>query len=298
MKYANVLMSSTDTHKDRLANMVTRSDRNKWAESLEPVIRSSSPFPISYDVCATQGADFSEYTYTEFAGGIYVSTQSMDINTRIMLEASKWKGDTKDTAEKWTGIIKDKYELDEPEGDYPEKVLFMPANNCLDLISLEALSRALHENQDIRVKPHPLIDKEANKSLAIKAGWNRMIPQSASGMKYLQNSKEIYAASCSELSLIGALLGKKVHNIGNFFNESEGAYFPMTRAMFLSKDQRDTVLRMVSCEFSGIIFPWHTEAQVAHRIKSFFDKSLELREIHSPVHVRVPKRPPQQGAPK
>lgn len=297
MKYANVLMSAPDTHKDRLANVVKRSNRNNWAESLEQTIRAASPFPISYDVCATQGTNFSEYTYTEFAGGVYVCTQSIEINARIMAEAASWEGDTAETAEKWEAIIEDKYDLNDPEGEYPEKILFMPANNCLDLISLETLSRVCHEVEELKVKPHPLIDPEANKSLATKAGWHRMIPPSASGMKYLKNSKEIYAASCSELSVLGALLNKKVHNIGNFFNESSGAYYPMTRAMFLSEDQRDTILRMVSCEFSGIIFPWHTEEQVTERLNRFFTKSLELKRIHAPLHVRASQRPPQ-GAPK
>ena len=295
MKFANVLMSATDTHKERLGGQAVRSDRNAWAETLEPVIRASSPFPISYDVCSTQGPDFSEYTYTEFAGGVYVCSQSIDINTRLMAEAAQWEGDTSETADRWTEIIEDKYKLEAPVGEYPEKVLFMPANNCLELISLEALSRALHEQKDIMVKPHPLIDSIAEKSLGMKAGWNRMIPRSASGIEYLKNSKEVYAASCSELSLIGALLGKKVHNIGNFFSEAEGAYFSMTRPMFLSDDQRDTVLRMVSCEFSGIIFPWHTETEVKHRLDRFFEKTLELREIHSPLYIRSQKKPPQQG---
>lgn len=285
-------MSSQDTHKDRLGGQITRSNRNAWAEKLEPIIRSMSPFPITYDVCSTQPTNFSEYTYTEFAGGVYVATQSVEINARIMKEAAATECDTDSVAAEWEAIIQDKYELEDAPGDFPETVIFMPANNCLELISYETLSRVSHENDQVRVKPHPLIDPEANKTIASKVGWNKMIPPKSSGMQYLKNAKEIYAASCSELSILGALLGKKVHNIGVFFHEAEGAYYPMTRAMFLSEDQRDTVLRMAACEFSGLIFPWHTEDQVKDRLEKFFAKSLELREIHSPLHVRFPRKIP------
>lgn len=292
MKYANVLMSSQDAHNQRLGGQITRSDRNAWAETLEPTIRSMSPFPITYDVCSTQPANFSEYTYTEFAGGVYVSTQSIDINARIMAEAVTWEGDIGDLGERWESIIQDKYKLEESDQAFPERVIFMPANNCLELISYETLSRVTHEDDEVRVKPHPLIDQEANKTIASKVGWNKMISPKASGMQYLKNAKEIYAASCSELALLGALLGKKVHNIGVFFHEAEGAYYPMTRAMFLEKDQRDAVLRMAACDYSGLIFPWHTEAEVKDRLEKFFAKSLELREIYSPLHVRFPRKIP------
>lgn len=293
MKYSHVLMSSQDTHNERLGGQITRSDRNKWAEKLEPIIRAKSPYPITYDVCSTQPTNFSEYTYTEFAGGVYLSTQSIEINARIMDEASRTDGEVEHIGDLWKEIITDKYNLDETQAfDFPEIVVFMPANNCLELVSYEVLSRAVHEDDRVRVKPHPLIDEDANKAIASKVGWNKMIPPKASGMQYLKNSNEIYAASCSELAIIGALLDKKVHNLGVFFHEAEGAYYPMTRAMFLSSNQRDTVLRMAACDYSGLIFPWHSEQEATDRIDKFFAKSLEMRRIHSPLHVKFPRKVP------
>jgi hypothetical protein len=292
VKYANVLMSDTRTHDDRLVGKLERSDRNAWAEKLEPLIRKLSPFPISYDVTTTQPSNFSEYTYTEFAGGVYISTQSVDINCRLMNLAASEKCADLEIAEKWQSIIKDKYKLKEdPGADYPEKIVFLPANNCMELISFESLCRVVHEDDAARVKPHPLIDEGATKTIASKVGWNKMIPASRSGMEYLNSGQIVYSSSCSELCVLGAMLGKEVRNIGSFFHESEGAYYAMTREIFLSEDQRQVVLNMVSSKYSGVIFPWYTDDEIEERITAFFDKSLELRQQYSPLHVRVQKKP-------
>lgn len=298
MKYNEVLMSSADTHRQRLANMATRSDRNKWAENLEPIIRDISPFPISYDVTSVQPANFSEYTYTEFGGGVYILSQSVDINCRLMALAAKHGGgeELSQIEQNWKAIVKDKYNLEQSSmQEFPEKVVFTPANNCLDQISWEILCRAVHEDDSVMVKPHPIIDPEANKMLAQRVGWNKLIPKKESGMEYMLNSKEVYASSCSELSILAALFDKKVHNLGNFFHESEGAYYPITRQMFSSDDHKKEILSMMACDFSGLIFPWHNEEQVIKRVKAFFDKSLELRDMYSPLYVRFPRKPVDQN---
>ena len=92
---------------------------------------------------------------------------------------------------------------------------------------------------------------------------------------------------------LGAMLGKDVRNVGSFFHESEGAYYAMTREIFLAEDQRQAILNMASCQYSGIIFPWHTEEEVETRVQAFFDKSLELRRQYAPLHVRVHRKPIQ-----
>lgn len=281
--------------------MATRSDRNKWAESIEPIIRELSPFPISYDVTCVQPANFSEYTYTEFAGGIYILSQSVDINTRLMSLAYSSSPDSglSEIEKAWRSIVKDKYNLEQSSiGKFPEKIIFTPANNCLDQISWEVLCRAVHEDDSVMVKPHPIIDPEANKMIASRVGWNKMIPQKESGIEYMINSKEVYASSCSELSILAALFDKKVHNLGNFFHESEGAYYPITRQMFASDDYKKAILKMMACEFSGLIFPWHSEPEIKNRIKAFFDKTLELRGKYSPLYVRFPRKPIEQNGVK
>ena len=293
MRFANVLMSSPETHKDRLADMVTRSDRNKWAESMELLVRQKCPFPTSYDVAATQGTAFAEFTYTEFAGGIFITTQSIDINSRISKLSAEERGNTEGIEENWVKIIKDKYELHrEPEEDfeYPEAVCFTPANNAFDLMSWEIMCRASHDNNDLRIKPHPLCDGEGVMEMVKRVGWNKIIPRTHSGMDYLLNCSEAWTTSCSELTIIGALIGKRVHNMGNFFHEADGAYYPLTRAIFASENQKETTLNLAACEYSGLIFPWQSEEEIDRRITKFYAKALELREIYAPLYVKYPRK--------
>lgn len=292
MRYASDRMADGGTQNARLQGFLKRSDRNKWAESKETLIRELSPFPISYDVNCIQDTGFSEFTYTEFAGGIKLATQSTEINCRIMKEAVEANIDSdsnKEIEDKWKKIVKDKYDLITPEKDsWPEKVLFTPANNCLDLISWENLSRIIHEDDEVLVKPHPLIDDNALNHIAGRVGWNKIIPAKESGMEYMLQAKTIYNSSTSELTVLGALFDKEVVNIGNFFHEADGAYFPITREMFLSDSPKSAILAMVKDERSGLIFPWMSEEEIEARIKTFFDNSLKLRNMYGSLHVKFP----------
>ena len=292
MRFVNVLMSSPETHKDRLSDMVTRSSRNEWAESVEPLIRQRSPYPTSYDVAATQRTNFQEFTYTEFAGGALLTTQSIDVNTRLMQLAAHEGGDTTSILENWSKLLVDKYELhrEDEEFEYPERMIFTPANNAFDLISWETMCRVSHDNEDIRVKPHPLCDGEGVKQIVDRIGWNNLIPRTHSGMDYMLNSKEVWGTSCSELTVTAAMLGKKVHNVGNFFHEADGAYYPLTRELFTWEDQQQAVLNMAACEFSGLIFPWQSEEEIIMRIDKFYEKALEIRRAHKPMYVQYPRK--------
>jgi hypothetical protein len=291
MRFANVLMSSPETHKKRLADMVTRSERNQWAESMEPLIREMAPFPTSYDVAATQKTNFAEFTYTEFAGGVFLTSQSIDINTRLLNLALQEGGDTNPIEQNWPSMIVDKYELYKEEEDYiyPETMIFTPANNAFDLLSWETVCRVCHENDDVRVKPHPLCDADGVKQIVDRVGWNKIIPKGHSGMDYMINSSEVYGTSCSELTVTAALLGKKVRNVGNFFHEADGAYYSITREIFLNEDQQAAVLNMAACEFSGLIFPWQSEEEIKTRIAKHYEKALELRKAYSPLYVMYPR---------
>jgi hypothetical protein len=108
-------------------------------------------------------------------------------------------------------------------------------------------------------------------------------------MDYMINSSEVYGTSCSELTVTAALLGKKVRNVGNFFHEADGAYYSITREIFLNEDQQAAVLNMAACEFSGLIFPWQSEEEIKTRIAKHYEKALELRKAYSPLYVMYPR---------
>ena len=295
MKFANDRMTDPVLQQERLHHL-TRSDRNAWGEQQEELIRDLCPFPISYDVNANQPTNFSEYSYTEFAGGMKLCTQSIDINTRLIKQAAEESNNESydELLEaKWKNILKDKYKLDRADTkSYPETVIFLPGNNVLDLMNWELIARVILEIDDVMIKPHPLIDEKAAEKIAHKVGWNRIINPNESGMDYLLNAKTIYSGSVSELTIVGALYDKKVINLGNFFNECLGAYYPLTRQMFLSDNPKQTILNVMNCDYSGFIFPWMSPAQVENRIVKFYNESLRLRKIYSPLYIMPPPPPP------
>jgi hypothetical protein len=83
MKFASELMTDRVVQQSKIGK-AKRSDRNAWAESIEQTVRKLSPYPCSYDVSQTQPSRFTEYTYTELLGAMWIATQSAEINSRIM----------------------------------------------------------------------------------------------------------------------------------------------------------------------------------------------------------------------
>lgn len=290
MKFAADLMSSKETQYSKIGPLAKRSVRNAWAESIEPLLRDLAPFPISYDVLNYSpyltSINFSEYTYTELLGGIWVGTQSGEINCRMLMQASlePYPELSLDTIQQ---IMGDKYTLSSDLGKWKhvKKVMFVPGHNLLGIASHEIMSRIIFENDDIYIKPHPITNEDTINLLGKKFGWNKIIDKDLSGNTLLAQCDEVYTTSASEMSITGTLLGKPVYNITNFLMEGHGAYFPISRLVFLAKQQikqaQQALHNIFSCPWSGVILPCH--ANVEERIRSFYAKSLEFRELYKPL---------------
>ena len=83
-------MSDLYNERAKIGPYASRSFRNEWAYSIEELVRSMSPWPITYDVGSVQSTNFCEFTYTEFAGGgLWITTQSREVNCRLIDFASK-----------------------------------------------------------------------------------------------------------------------------------------------------------------------------------------------------------------
>lgn len=285
MRFSNDLMSCTKTQDEKLGDFAKRSSRNTWPETYEPMVRSMSPYPISYDVNQGQGSGFVEYTYTEFLSGIWVCSQSLEINCRLMEDASKYTESRNITD--LSSIVKDKYELITHQYDKPVKrVVFLPGHNLLDICSSEITSRLAFEEEDIWFKPHPITNDDAMKMIGQRLGWNRIIPREISGNMVLKECEEVYTTSASEMSISGTILGKKVFNVSNFFNEGSGAYYSISKILFNKHKQsveaaQEALLNIINCPWSGIILPLHDD--VEDRLKQYYEKSLEYRSIYKPV---------------
>ena len=256
-----------------------RSARNTWAESIEEVVRDMCPYPTSYDVTCTQPARFSEYTYTELCGGLYTKTQSVEINTRIIREAAKIPATT-DRVGELLGLLQDKYELDSI-GDSPKKVVFVPGHNMYHLLSKEIMSRLAHEQDDVFVKLHPITDTNMGIPFKSAFGAHRLIGRDFSGTALLKNCTDVYTTSTSELCLYAVALGKKLHNVGDFFQEWVGCYYAITSVLFTAENPREALNNILDCEFSGILLPSMVDYET--RLQRFYDVSLQMKEVFGEV---------------
>ena len=292
----NALMSDPEVQRHKVGDRNTRSTRNAWAETIEQKVRDLAPFPATYDVNATQPTNFTEYSYTELAGGFWITTQSLEINARLIDLAARQVSES-DTLDRLAAILQDKYVLNKPETTY-KRVCFLPGNNMLDVASIEIIARIVHEEEDVMFKLHPLTNDEAINVVRKRVGWNRIIPREVSGMELLRHCDEVFTSSASEMAITGTVLGKKVVNISNFFNEGSGAYHVISRVLF--KAHRTSVataqralVNMIDCPWSGMLFPWHSTDS---RIVAYFDKSLELRDMYKPL--AAPRGNPPQPKPE
>lgn len=265
-----------------IGNDLSRSSRNKWAETKEELVRDLCPLPISYDVDSTQGLDFSEFSYTEYLGGLYLNTQNIEANTRIILEASQISAKY-NHIEQLLAYCSDKYELntDTKDAKVPH-LAFMTGHNMFDLISREIVARIAFEQPDFMIKLHPLTNDEYASKVGAALGWDKVISPNFSGVSLLKNCDTAYVHTATELTSMAVLLDKKIVNISNFFMESMGIYYPINTLLFKSTKPKDILNNIIDCEFSGIIMPYMSDSEIETRVKAYYDKAMQYREILRP----------------
>jgi hypothetical protein len=285
-------MSDRYNERKKIGPYASRSERNAWAVENEDLVRSLSPWPITYDVGAIQGNDFSEFTYTEFAGGgIWVNTQSREINCRLIDFASKVDSgkEGEELFEKFVASFSDKYVMEELDEKYKniKHVVFLPGHNLLDLVDTEALTKLLKEEDDVQVKPHPLTHGDAIRLVSRKCGWQKVLPKNISGAKLLEQCETVYSTTASEMIITGAALGKTVYDLSVYSASGAGVYQPIHRIIsYLQKREgkeaaKKAIANIIACPWSGVVFKFHDNYE--ERIKMYFDKALELRELYRPL---------------
>lgn len=272
-----------DKQKD-LPDNVKRSNRNVWCEKYEEIVRNLAPLPISYDVDSTQSLNWSEFSYTEYLAGIYVNTQNIETNTRLISLASKVEASTDHTSRLLQYCI-DKYNLkNDIESDITIKHLgFMVGHNMFDLVSREIVARLAFENPEFMIKLHPLTNDEFAAMVGNNLGWDKVITQTVSGVELLKRCETAYVHSATELTTMAVLLNKKIVNIANFFNEAIGVYYPITTLLFKSSNPLQTLNNILDCKFSGIIMPYMTDEEIEERLTAYYEKAMEIREIVKPL---------------
>lgn len=250
---------------------------------VEKMVVEKSPWPISYDVDSAQPTKFTEFSYTDSLRGIYVNTQSLEINCRIIEKASKVACSDFTILNALEKIIGDKYQLSDPgEGiEPPYQIGFMVGHNMFDIVSSEIVARLAHENENFYMKLHPLTNHDYARKVAFHVGWNRLLDNDLGAYQLLKGADKVWTTTASELTMAAVILGKAVGNLSNFFNEPGGIYYPISRLLYQSEDPRQTLNNIINCEFSGLIVPGIGD--VEQRIKAYFDHALWMRREYGAI---------------
>lgn len=274
--------------------------RGGHLDALSPVeaaVREAAPLPISYDVNRQQPPFFSEFTYTECLGsGLLVSPQSVEVAACLAQMSLDHPADGFDVAaavleqRQQRGTL-DKYKLSADDAPKVTAVAFLPGSNIFkDMVSAEALSRAMHEDEGLVIKPHPMSDGGLIGHLCGTFGHHRVLEPTLSGDACLLAADRVYACTTTEMGLYAVLMGKPIRNVGNFFNEGRGAYSALYRLLWgkTPDDAKAVLTRVLNSPLGG--FMHKDDPNLSDRIATYFMTAMNVREIHRPM-FGMPPRP-------
>ena len=205
------------------------------------------------------------------------------------------------------GKFSDKYDLEDLEDDYKDikHAVFLPGHNLLDLVDTTALDKLLMEEDDVMVKPHPLTHNDALKMVSGRCGWQKVLPKNVSGSKLLEQCETVYSTTASEMIITGAALGKTVYDISLWTASGAGVYQPFHRIVtYLQKREgkeaaKKAIANILACPWSGVVFEFMPDYE--ERMKLYFDKALELRELYRPLSTgrgSIDKKPEKKNEKK
>ena len=283
-------LDNTENYAKRVGGTVTRqAGIVEGLAPLEELVRKHAPLAASYDVGRTQPMYFSEFTYTELLGNaLFVCPQNSEMATKIVHAAARTPLVGMSAADVAKTILnqsafQDKY-IDLQAGNVsPIAVAVLPGSNSLwKMVDENALRRALHEDPELMLKPHPVTTVEDIRKLKIIAGLHRLLEPSWSGFALTMNATRVYSTATSELAIYAYLHGKPVYNIGAFNNEYVGAYYPLFSLATTTpvRNQDPALLAALSNPLSGVFFK--NDPNLEENIKRYFANAMNMRELYRP----------------
>lgn len=288
----SLIFSDNDNNK-KISQIVVKNDQLKCLEKIEDYLQQIAPLPINYDLNRPQPWYFTEYSYTEFMGGIIVSPMSDEIATRHIINSMKYPSnfDAEDIIMKRLKQYNtlDKYQsLKEPTGKYSHfnALVILPGSNILhSTVSKEKLTEVMWSRDDVNIKPHPLTTKKQFYELQKEFGIHRVFHPLQSGWRLLEMADEIYSTSTTELAMYATLMNKPVKSIGNIFYERTGAYYPVFRniANLPPKKAKSNLLKILNSDRSGIVFI--EDSNYEEKLNKYFDSTMKMRKKYKPLVI-------------
>lgn len=283
-----ISMRSRNKDPEKAYGAVKRIKKLEEAFWLEDMADALSPMPTTYDVLPVQSYYFSEIGYTDLWGGLYLYPMSFELAARIM-EQSVQKRMAEDLSKVREPVFEDKYHL-RIALKTPKKIIFLPGSNLLHIIDFNQVEKLLFSDDEIMVKPHPIMTTEGLRLLGSKLGFDRIIDPKDSGMMLLENCERAWGTANSEIGLHAALLKIPYSDVTNTQYGPYMSYAAIHR-LFNGDVEHDrkVVLAAIDSVTSGLIMSWHSEEEAAHRMKCFFDTAMAMRQQYRPMYpVSVP----------
>ena len=249
---------------------------NKYLDFLvkvENFLNSESPLPISFDVRPCQIQYFSEYSYSDFGGGIWVRSMNNETNARYLLSLEINQAINLSLLERYSlsdKNINEKYET----------VCFLAGSNLIDELSFEILDRIIFENPNSFIKPHPLTHDPTIREYALRYGWNKILDKNLSGYSIFSKTERIYTTTNSELFLRSLIEDKFIDTLTKYEFLAKSQYSPFF-ALHKRGYTSNQIKGTINNESSGLVFP--TQEDWKERLSNYFENSMKFRESLKPV---------------
>lgn len=292
------LLMSDPKHQSEKIGDYSKIRKKSLRERLTPVenlVRRYAPLPVTYDIGRLQQPYFSEYTYNDSMDAIYVTPQSSEIAARMAVLALEDeinpRFDFTTSFEKGRNELNqfDKYNLDEANTIFPKKVVFPPGSNMLSkIVSKENLFRLMYEDPQVMIKPHPLTNSEHIRKLGRDFGYHRLLSPNTGSERILENVDVMWGTTASEMPVRAALMGKRVLNISNFFEEQVGSHLPINRLLWNvdGEEAKIRATRVLGSPLGGFFFA--EDPNLAENLQLYFAKTMEIRESCKTVTYSMP----------
>ena len=273
----------------RLGDDLKRKDQeNSFGIDVEEIYDAKSPLPVSFDITCEQPPFFSELTYTDVMGGIYLKTQNSEVNARIM-EQSVIACTNETYPDDSNKYLKDKYELKELPFHAPKQIVFLAGSNLLGIENKETLLPMLYNDPSVSIKPHPNMTQEGLMWLGREYGWDRIIDPDISGYQLLQECETAFSTTNSEIGIISAALKKPHADITSILHFERLAFSSIHRLFQPMNTERNykTFARIFNSNSSGFIPRWATN--IEERVDGFLKLAMEIRNVFRPSFPDVRK---------
>ncbi len=265
---------------------------SKFLIEAEKIFEELAPLPVSFDVSCVQKGYFSEFVYQDVLGGMYLKTQSTEVNARIMEEAVVACED-ETMPKQAVDYLTDKYVLHNTEFEIPETIVFLPGSNHLGIENKEVLVPMLWSDPLLEIKPHPNMTEEGLRHFASEYGWDRLIHKDVSGYQLLNGCEHAWSTANSEMGLIAAVIKKPHGDITSIFHFERLTYSAIHR-LFQSMNVDHnyvTFARMVNSNDSGFIPPW--AENIEERVNGFIHSAMKHRHTFKPSFPDVSRWSPK-----